>query len=287
MKKSISIILLLVLICSFESMAQWNKPLRMMSKGRVPRDAKLSMGIKAGGLWNVMTNSFVESTNQHGKLGPIGGLCAEWSANPSFSFGLDGLYSIRGTKMNYQTEVLMEIRENGYLFHTFERNYRSSFSNIDIRVPFTYYFTLTKNTIKPYVFVAPGVFYVLQGEIEWTRTDLDEPNVTPIGNKISISPSNMRQFNYCLIGGAGLWLHVNTNNSYYLIKFECAYNYCLYNTFSESEISGKIPIIYGIHAMDFQKLGKRNNHDFEVSASLMFPIKKRLVGACIKWGRYN
>ncbi|MBR5725843.1 MAG: hypothetical protein IKX56_03805, partial [Muribaculaceae bacterium] len=59
------------------------------------------------------------------------------------------------------------------------------------------------------------------------------------------------------------------------------------NSFTHEETSGTSQNVIGAGYIDPYLLGTRINTDATVKITLLFPLKKQLQGACIRWGEYD
>ena len=87
--------------------------------------------------------------------------------------------------------------------------------------------------------------------------------------------------------GAGVLYKVNVGNYYLLFRLDASAHAAVINSFTSEEIHGESQNVVGAGYIDPYLLGWRVNTDATVKLTLMFPLKKQLQGACIRWGEYD
>ena len=104
---------------------------------------------------------------------------------------------------------------------------------------------------------------------------------------VEFNAQNTRQFNVGLVLGAGVLYKVNVGNYYLLFRLDASAHAAVINSFTSEEIHGESQNVVGAGYIDPYLLGWRVNTDATVKLTLMFPLKKQLQGACIRWGEYD
>ena len=156
----------------------------------------------------------------------------------------------------------------------------ANYNTIEAYVPFTYYLTLSsKRNIKPYVFVAPRVSYVLGGTMTHTSSDFDINTLDSIPGsssfqQVTFNDTTYRSLNVGATVGVGMLFRINLGNYYFLVKADASANLNALSTFTSADLFN-----------EFNHL--RNCADGYVSITVLLPIKKQLKGACMKWGEYD
>jgi len=224
--------------------------------------------------------------------------CPNFRDNPlggNFTVGLEALYAVRGTNMTYDHEFLTSYTQIGIS----KNEYHSTLNCLEGRIPFTFYFP-TQENLKPYVVIAPTFTYVMGGNINWKKSYI----TWPVGNEdladtknvyeasCEVGKANMKRIDVGIDVGAGIWWRYLTRHYYFIFKLEASYNYGFLDSFSPQEKlqdDGTVEVQQqlGLGDLTFDPVGTRHNQSFEVTASVLFPIKKILKGACHRWGDYD
>ena len=264
--------------------SQWQKPLRSISKPKNSREASFSIAIKGGVAYNYFNYTMLHNVDQMGVIGPLVGLSLEKKQSISFAIGFDILYAQRGTHLSYTKTIPCAIGD----YNTFYREYNLDYKTVELRIPFTYYYILpSKSTLRPYVFIAPSITYILGGAIDYRKDLVEEESTQTLQQyDIEVGPANMTPIQFGMIFGGGIWMRKNTKSSYFIVKLDAAFNLGLLDTFTTAEHNGDNEFL-GVSNYDLSQLGKRLYRSAELTTSIMFPIKKRLKGSCINWGEFN
>ena len=296
MKKSSIIILFFLLTIGVAAQAQFNKPLQTARSRANSNEARYNIGLE-GGLTSTYWVHF-GGTKTHYRspfnFGITGGLIVERMLNGNTSIALEGLYAMRNTQLHY--EVLnfpVSLGEGPEHNKDFYRQFDADYQEVDIQVPLTRY--LSNGTIRPFVYVAPRVSIPLSGKMVWQKKEIleygtENQHYSETGNTIDtveFNAQNTRQFNVGLVLGAGVLYKLNVGNYYLLLKLDASAHAALINSFTSEEIHGESQNVIGAGYIDPYLLGVRFNTDATLKFTLMFPLKKQLQGACIRWGEYD
>ena len=135
----------------------------------------------------------------------------------------------------------------------------------------------------------------LSGKMVWQKkeilnygTENQQYNENGVVNDtVEFNAQNTRQFNVGLVLGAGVLYKVNVGNYYLLLRLDASAHAAVINSFTSEEIHGESQNVVGAGYIDPYLLGWRVNTDATVKLTLMFPLKKQLQGACIRWGEYD
>ena len=308
MKKPIILILIALFFGANTANAQFNKPLQSPNSKVNSSEAQYNIGI-VGGLNTTRwfhSGGTKTAYRQPFNFGIVGGLSVERMLTKTTSISLEGYYAMRNLQLNY--DVLnfpsqFNVNENFY------RQLDVDYQEINVQAPFTYYFS--KSNLRPYVFVGPRVSVPLSGKMIWQRTKIEEygtanQHLSANGSSIdtvAFSAQNTWQWNLGVVAGAGIMYKLNVGNYYFLIKADVsahaslAYftflkespfvHASLLNSFTYEEQQGTSQNVIGAGYIDPYLLGMRFNTDAAVKITLMFPLKKQLQGACIRWGEYD
>ena len=210
--------------------------------------------------------------------------------NSSSSIAVEGLFAMRNTHLDYNVlnfPVAINVNKDYY------RQYDVDYMEVAVQVPLTYYFS--QGNIRPYVFVAPRFTLPLSGKMVWQKKEIldygmesehyDEASATI--DTVQMTGQNMRGWNVGLVAGAGVRFKVNLGNYYLLLKLDASAHAAVVNSFSKDENNGDSEIVIGAAYIDPYLMQKRFNTDASVKLTLLFPLKKQLKGACMRWGEYD
>ena len=278
-KQHIILSCLLVLICGTAT-AQFKKALPNMRVGQAS-DAKVNVGIFGGGnftMWQHLNSAqtadwYVASYRPTFRIGYFGGIAVEYMLNSNMSVGLNALYEQHSIGLSFQNDNFPTgLNQHMKRKHDFTADYQS----IEAYVPFTYYINIGSKHLKPYFFAAPRVSYILDGFMSYTRTDMDlEDNVIYSQTESTlVSDSTYRLLNVGGMVGVGTQVRVNTNNYYFLFKFDISANVNGLHTFTDIDL---------LNEFNYRRFAA----DAHATLTIMLPIKKRGVGACVRWGEYD
>ena len=296
MKKVPFILLLTLLFIGSAANAQFNKPLQSARSHVNSNEAQYNIGL-TGGLTTTHWFHFggtKTSYDQPFNFGITGGLVVEKMLNRNTSIALEGLYAMRNTQLSYEVlnfpvSLGMGPEHNKDFYRQLDIDYQE----VDIQVPLTRY--LSNGIIRPFVYVAPRVSIPLSGKMVWQKKEIlgygsENQHYSETGNSIDtveFNAQNTRQFNVGLVLGAGVLYKLNVGNYYLLLKLDASAHAAFINSFSSEEIHGESQNVVGAGYIDPYLLGMRFNTDATLKFTLMFPLKKQLQGACIRWGEYD
>lgn len=285
-KKHILAICLLSLI-SVSASAQFKKPLSSQRDKILSSEARLNVGVFGGGTFTTwMHINSAEASNWYlanyhpqvglDKIGFFGGVAVEYMYGLNQSIGLNVLYAqhnmgIGYTNKHFPTGIDQYVRRDYDL--------EASYSAIEGYVPFTFYFPAdSKRTILPYVYIAPRVSYILDGGfMSYKRTDYDIQSLDTLkftSSSSLINDSTFKMLNVGAMLGVGSQFRISASNYYFIFKVDLSANMYGISTFTETDLQN-----------EFNHL--RYNGDAHLTVTFMLPIKKRLQGACMKWGEYD
>lgn len=307
MKKASFIFFLAFVLIGSTANAQFNKPLQSASSRVNTSEARYNIGI-SGGLNSTYWFHF-GGTKTHYKepfnFGILGGLTVERMLNKNMSISLEGFYAMRNMQLNYEihnfpVSLGMGPEHNKDYYRQLDVDY----TEINVQAPFTYYFS--NSTIRPYVFVGPRVSVPMSGKMIWKKAEIvngQQSSTWTSVDTVGISAQNMWQWNIGVVGGAGVMFKLNVGNYYFLIKADASAHASLayflvninpfdvhasvINSFTHEETSGTSQNVVGAGYIDPYLLGTRINTDATVKVTLLFPLKKQLQGACMRWGEYD
>ena len=167
------------------------------------------------------------------------------------------------------------------------------YQEVNVQALYTYYFS--NNTFRPYVFIGPRVSVPMSGKMIWQKKVIldygtPEQHFSETGvtvDTVEMTAQNTRKFNVGLVAGVGLLYKLNVGNYYIFIKADVSGHAAVINSFTSEEIHGESQNVIGAGYIDPYLLGMRFNTDVTAKITFMFPLKKQLQGACIRWGEYD
>ncbi len=293
MKKTFAILFLLLIMIGHAT-AQYRKPLQSATNKNGYSEARYNIGI-SGGITSTYWAHFGETQTHYNapfNFGLTGGLVIERMFNANSSLSLEGYFAMRNTQLHYDVinfPVALNVNKDYY------RQYDAAYQEINVQIPLTYYFGQANSNLRPYIFVAPRFIMPLSGKMVWQKKEIldygtaeqhyDEDHTS--FDTIDMSAQNSRQWNVGLVIGAGLRYKINIGNYYLLAKLDISGHAAVINSFSPDEINGESTNVIGAGYIDPYLLGMRFNTDATVKLTIMFPLKKQLKGACMKWGEYD
>lgn len=267
--------------------AQFNKPLQSANTKKQSENATYNIGIVGGGTltqWIHFGGAQTQYTEPLDKcIGFMGGLSLERMLNENMSASIEGYYAMRSFELTYERKNFpVAVNEWNDIRKTLDANY----NEVYVQTPFTFYLNSPATaTIRPYVFAAPRVSVILQGKTYWHKENLTTNNIET--DTVNLNTSNFMPFNVGLVAGAGVLFRINTSNYYFLIKLDASYHAGFINTFSKAEKEATVEHVIGAGYIDPTLLGKRFSGNADLKATFLFPLKKQLKGACMKWGEYD
>ena len=296
-KQHILLSCLLVFICG-TTMAQFNKALPNMRGNGQVNDAKVNIGLLGGGNfthWQHFNSAqasdwYLAAYKPTLRFGYFGGIAIEYMWKSNLSFGLNVIYEQHNVGLNYLNENFPTAL-NYYITRNYD--FTADYNSIEAYIPVTYYISTGYKNLKPYFFVAPRFSYILGGTMSYIRTDIDGQNITQqppvIADFSEISYASyygpftifnnnyeidLGMLNIGLMAGVGTQFRFNTSNYYFLLKLDLSANVNGFQTFTKYALMN-----------EFNHL--RYSADAHLTATFMLPIKKHLIGACIRWGEYD
>lgn len=302
------IFLLSFLLLGSTAQAQFKKPLQSASSKVNSSEAKYNIGISGGlnSTYWLHTGGTKTPYNEPFNFGIVGGLAVERMLTKSSSISLEGYYAMRNLQLNYNVLNFPDsFTENNNYYRQLDVDYQE----INVQAPFTYYFS--SGNIRPYVFIGPRVSVPLSGKMIWQKTKIEDYGTEnqhlneSYGSvdTVEMSAQNTWQWNIGLVAGAGMMCKLNVGNYYFLIKADVSAHAALayftftndspyihaslLNSFTYEEREGLSQNVIGAGYIDPYLLGMRFNTDATAKITLMFPLKKQLQGACMRWGEYD
>lgn len=276
MKTLFRIILALIMVqLTVEATAQFKKPL---SKPKKQSDeAMINIGIVAGPSithwqhFNVAQAEewFLMNYTPKLKLGYTGGLFFEAILGKHLSVGINALYTQHNVHLEYINEKFPIGWDNGITYSKRTYDLVANYQSVALSLPLTYYFFTVKEPVRPYLYVAPRVSYIINGTVTETITDATS-GADPVKNSETeqpLCPSNHISLNVGATAGLGFQFRISMAYYYFLIKTEAYANWNFLNTFSEAQLNNEFN-------------NKRQDADAAATITFVFPLKKSLKDAC-------
>ena len=273
--KAFRYILILVLLqLTVDATAQFRKPL---SKPRKQSDEALfNIGIIAGPSithwhhFNVAQADdwYLKDYSPKLQIGYTGGLYFETILGKHLSLGISALYTQHKVSLQYINENFPIGWDNDIQYAKRTYDLTANYQSVAVTMPLTFYFFTVKDPIRPYLFVAPRLSYIINGTVTKDVTDAI-PGSDPIKNsqKEPLYPNNHTSLNAGATAGIGLQFRISMAYYYFLIKTEAFANWNFLNTFTEKQLENEFN-------------NKRQDADAAATVTLVFPLKKNLKDAC-------
>ena len=290
MKKAYFLILTALLIGT-TAQAQFNKPLPTRSQF-YSNEAKYNIGLIGGTTMTQWLHIGGTKTQFHHSLnfGIVGGLTFERKLQSNLSVGVEALYAMRNTQLNYEVINLpVSLTQSKDFYRQLDADYQE----VDVQIPLTYY--TGQGNIKPFVYVAPRVSVPLSGKEIWQKKEIKfygtenqqyDDSSTSV-DTVAMTKQNTRLWNVGLVAGVGVLLRINFSNYYFLVKADASYHVAAINSYSREEVHGESQNVIGASYIDPYLLSYRLNTDATAKITFLFPLKKQLKGACMRWGEYD
>lgn len=295
MKKAYFLILAALLIGTTVQ-AQYNKALPSSRSQFYSNEAKYNIGLIGGATMTQWLHIGGTKTQYHHPLnfGIVGGLTLERKLQSNLSVGIEGLYAMRSTHLNY--EVLnfpVSLGSGPEHNKDFYRQLDVTYQEVNVQIPVTYY--MGQGNIRPFVYAALRASLPLSGKEIWQKKEIlnygtPDQHYSEVGatiDTVEMTAQNMRPWNVGLVAGVGVLFRINFSNYYFLIKADASYHSTIVNSFTNEEIHGNSQNVIGASYIDPYLLSYRLNTDATARITILFPLKKQLKGACMRWGEYD
>ena len=295
MKKAYFLILAALLIGTTVQ-AQYNKALPSTRSQFYSNEAKYNIGLIGGATMTQWLHIGGTKTQYHHPLnfGIVGGLTLERKLQSILSVGIEGLYAMRSTHLNY--EVLnfpVSLGSGPEHNKDFYRQLDVTYQEVNVQIPVTYY--MGQGNIRPFVYAALRASLPLSGKEIWQKKEIlnygtPDQHYSEVGatiDTVEMTAQNMRPWNVGLVAGVGVLFRINFSNYYFLIKADASYHSTIVNSFTNEEIHGNSQNVIGASYIDPYLLSYRLNTDATARITILFPLKKQLKGACMRWGEYD
>lgn len=253
-------IISLLLLCAWSLSAQ--KPFRpTVRKAKVSDGIVYGIKIGANSSRLYYTNPHLSVLPHDLMIGPSGSVFVEIPFLKLFSVA---------PEVNIQ-------QKGGATSYVYEENYHVEYklkaTCVSVRLPLLVYIPISKY-IKPYVFGAAEISKVVGGSISLSQPGLEIPSVT-----LPILESDMRDWNWGPMVGAGLRVNLPLPHLTLVLKLEAAYNSGMTDTFSSQE-HDETAIPTNVHAYNHQ--GARFIKGLELNLGVGFTPAKKSV--CDQFG---
>lgn len=166
---------------------------------------------------------------------------------------------------------LTEIYNSGYGTTTEDINYTLKANYLDVRVPLIYNFGKASSSVRPYVFVAPVVGFVIGGNIKLQEDFTDQ---SYLGYDLDVSDANMASTYVAGQAGVGLKFALPVGDRRCYLGIEASYELGLTDTYGSKEKDGEAYDVAQLFTSNYQINGTRKLSGFEVQAVLSIPFGK-------------
>ncbi len=299
----LSIIVSFTLLTLCAKAQQFNKPITSPRDQIQSSEAKWNVGVFGGAnLTTWLHFHSLESYDWYVKnyhlfdtitnsMGYFGGIAVERKLKSNISVGLNVAYAQHNIQLGYVNDKFPYMRDsisNTIIYGKSIKNFKASYRTFETYIPIFYYIGLSSSkNIKPYVYVAPRLSYILpltDNMMYYSSTYTDSVNnplnpdqysLHPINDTVPFNRSTYQKFNVGATVGLGSLFKINMGNYYFLLKFDVSANLNGIPTHKKGEVDND----------EFKKL--RYGTDAQATVTLLLPLKKQLQGACMKWGEYD
>lgn len=187
-------------------------------------------------------------------INPNAGIFCEFNLNDYFNIAAEFFMYNRGFLAKY-------VYENNY-----NVKYEVNSKYFTTRIPvYCHLKMINKESIKPFIMMAPSYNYLLGGDINLSQPGLSISNVN-----INIGQANMNQHDFSLFFGGGCKFYIHYSSFSIVTKLELGYNVGLTNSFSKMEIEEN-SISTNVNAYNIT--GKRRIDNVEFNISIGIPLK--------------
>ena len=276
--KRFHIIMVFCLMAALPLQAQFAKPLKPRNVGGDNRSL-FCLGITGSYAANDMIYTAMNTGEFLVYHAPTFGIAAEYHIMQGLGVGLDVSYAMRGAKEATSTTFL-----TGFNTSTSARvNYEMTLRAVELRVPVTLYLG-SRESVKPYVYLAPRVGLWLGDNIRWERT-YDDDSYSPLVYTHAVDKGTMRPYDVSMVAGFGLCGRLMLGKMPLFLKFDVNYGISLLSTFSSEEVAAENEadspfVFHGWGDIAHEDLGWRYLQNAEARLTVLIPIKKRLKDAC-------
>ena len=304
MKHNTSIFAKVILVSAFAvftltaSAQQFKKPLVSPRDRTLASDARFNIGVLGGANFTTWLHFhspeastwMLKSYNPEvlPSIGYFGGISLEYMITNNLSIGLNAIYAQHNMGLTYTDEHFPYLWDNdnqNIVFITRNKTFNAQYRSLEAYVPITFYINMGMKNVKPYVFVAPRVAYLptfLNDTSQMTAQstyisydDVTKPDtISSLASFVGFNTNTYQSLNAGLTVGVGSQFRINTANYYLLLKFDLSANMYALSTFTAADLENEFNYL-------------RYTADAHATLTLQFPVKKRLKGACMKWGEYD
>lgn len=261
-KYTILIVIFILISSGIDAQVRFRKPLKS-SQEKQTGFSDYNIGLKVGCPWSILHNPELSKSVYDGHFGYLAGIVVERKFS-RFSVALEGTFAQKGTKMHNVRDYQISLSQTG----TLRTELSTAYNVITIRVPFIYYLNKLSGNSKmlPYVFVGPEVDLPSPVNIRFTEGTFSVDSLSTLSvsygeNTLPVTTTFKPMINVSAVVGAGTVFQIPTVGSNLLLKVDAAVNLGQLNQTTTADVR-----LFG--------------HSLELSVSLLFPIKKRLLDGC-------
>lgn len=292
----VSAFALLSLTATAQKNKQYKKPITSPRDRIESSNAKWNIGLVGGpnlttwlhfhsleaADWSLQSYNPLLISKKGNSLGYFGGIAVEYMLRNNLSVGLNVIYAQHNMDLLYidsHFPYQWDATGDSIKYIQREKTFSTSYRTIEAYVPISYYVSLgSSKNVRPYVFVAPRVSYLLPDSISQmshgTLYTNGADTISYSNISVGYNINTFRNLNVGLTLGAGAQFRINMNNYYFLMKLDVSANMYALSTFTAADLLN-----------EFNHL--RYSTDAHATLTIMLPLKKQLKGACMTWGEYD
>lgn len=221
-----------------------------------------TLGIKFGTSFSKMIYNMSEfkEVGQIFNVKPSFGVNVDYNINEIISIAPEILYSSNG------------VYHKDYIYrNTYEASYRLIANYLNFRIPVMFKMNMTKY-FQPYFFVSPEFSSCIGGSLDYRLRKIGEETYVYDKVKGEITAGDIKQFDVSALVGIGVRFRVNVGHTFFIAKFDVAYNYSFINNYGTA--------VNGIS----KEMGKRYNNSIDCMMTIGFPLKLGRSRPCVDFG---
>lgn len=229
----------------------------MMPKKNRNKEDKITLGIKFGTSLSKMRYTILEfqEVNQKLNIRPAFALYIDYNLNRILSVAPEISYSSYGVCH----------QDYNFLGNSVKATYQMTTNYVGFKLPFVFKIN-SKKSIYPYFFILPLFSYCVGGNLYSMIKPVDEDvqellgidDIYEVNEKITTA--DIKEWDLSATVGVGLRFRINVNQTYFIAKFEMAYNHSFINN-------------YGTAVDHFPKeMGERYHRSFDCMIGIGIPI---------------
>lgn len=156
-------------------------------------------------------------------------------------------------------------------------SYKLDAKYVDLRLPLIISLA-PHSAVNPYLFVAPELCIVREGEITF-KSDRLPIDMFPAGKiTTDLAEGNIRPYDFSVMGGIGFEIPIRIDNFRFSIAAEAGYSLGLLDTFSDDELDGDANVLDYMLPYTYTPESSRFNRGIEGAVTISLPLSNfRLI----------